>query len=295
MTWSVKDKTILVTGGNSGIGFAGAEELSRMGARVFVTSRDAGRARAAAAAISARTGNAVTGFGLDFSSLAAIHEFADGFAAQVNALDCLVNNAGALFLKPQVSADGTEKTWAVNHLGPFLLTARLLPLLQKPVAARIVTTSSRAHFDGKVSAESFAEAETRAGFNAYGRSKLGNILFTAALARRLAGSSVTATCHHPGVVATGFFRVFPVIGPFLHVLARPVLRSPAKGAETLVHLAASDDVSGQSGGYYFNRRLARVSRAAADVALQESIWELSVAQTGAVWPFASVSQGAHLN
>ena len=153
MALSVDGKTILVTGGNSGIGYAGALALSRAGARVIVTSRSLARAEEAAARIAAETGNTAIGLALDLSSQAAINAFADAVLARFERLDVLVNNAGALWTTRQESADGYEMTWAVNHLGPFLLTARLLPLLIRTGGARIVTTASRAHLAGTIAFE----------------------------------------------------------------------------------------------------------------------------------------------
>ena len=285
MALSVDGKTILITGGSSGIGKAGALALSKAGARVILTSRSAQRAEAAAAEITAATGNEVTGLALELASIAGINAFADGFAARNPRLDVLVNNAGALWTKRQTSADGYEMTWAVNHLGPFLLTARLLPLLKRAGNARIVTTASSAHLGGSIEFGNLGLSESFSRSGAYGRSKLGNVLFTFALARRLAGTDVTANCLHPGVVATGFFRFIPVIGPVVKQLAAPFLRTPEKGAETLIWLAGDDGLAETSGGYFHDMQPGRLSPLANDLAVQDRVWEISAAQTGAVWSF----------
>lgn len=285
MALSVDGKTILITGGSSGIGRAGALALSRAGARVILTSRSAQSAEAAAAEISAASGNEVTGLALELASISGINAFADDFAARNSRLDVLVNNAGALWTRRQASADGYEMTWAVNHLGPFLLTARLLPLLKRAGNARIVTTASSAHLGGSIEFDNLGLPESFSRSGAYGRSKLGNVLFTFALARRLVGSGVTANCLHPGVVATGFFRFIPVIGPAVKLLATPFLRSPDKGAETLVWLAGDDSLGETSGGYFHDMKPGRLSPLADDMAVQERVWDISAAQTGAVWSF----------
>ncbi len=286
MTLSVDGKTILVTGGNSGIGYAAAQALSGAGAKVILTSRSVERAAAAAQGIAAQTGGEVIGLGLDFAARANINAFADAFLERFDRLDVLVNNAGALFTTRQQSADGYEMTWAVDHLGPFLLTARLMPLLQEAEGARIVTTASRAHLGGTIEFDGLGMPESFSRTGAYGRAKLANVLFTFALARRLEGTGITANCLHPGVVATGFFRFIPVIGPMVRILSTPFLRSPEKGAETAIFLAGDDGLNGASGGYYFDDRPARTNPLATDIAVQDRVWDLSTEQTGAEWPFA---------
>lgn len=285
MTWTIEGKSVLVTGGSSGIGYETALALSKAGAELVLTSRSSARAEAAAKRISAESGRPVVGLALDLSSRASINGFADALLGRSDRLDVLFNNAGALFRTRGESAEGIEMTWAVNHLGPFLLTARLLPLLQGAGEARIVTTSSGAHHGGQIDLGDFGMNTRYSSFAAYGRSKLGNVLFTSALARRLAGTGITANCLHPGLVATGFFHFMPLVGPIMPVLMRPFSRSPQKGAETAIFLIADDSISGQSGVYYHDRRPARVSAVASDRELQERVWELSVEQTGAEWGF----------
>jgi NAD(P)-dependent dehydrogenase (short-subunit alcohol dehydrogenase family) len=287
MAGEAEGRIILVTGGNSGIGKAAALALSKAGAKVVLTSRSRERAEAAAAEIAAASGNEVTGLALDFSAKANINAFADTFLTRFDRLDVLVNNAGALFTSRQASADGFELTWAVNHLGPFLLTARLMPLLKKAETARIVTTSSVAHLGGRIVFDGLGLPRSFSRAGAYGRSKLANVLFTFALARRLAGTGITANCFHPGVVATGFFRFIPVVGPVVQVLATPFLRTPAKGAETAVFLAADDGSCGMSGGYYVDKKLVRTNPVATDISVQDRVWDVSVEQTGAEWNFGT--------
>jgi NAD(P)-dependent dehydrogenase (short-subunit alcohol dehydrogenase family) len=285
MNSSVDSKTILITGGNSGIGYETARALGKAGARVILTSRSAARAEAAADRIASESGCEAIGLELDFSALANVNAFADNFPRRFDRIDVLVNNAGALFRTRKESVDGIELTWAANHLGPFLLTARLLPLLKRAEGARIVTTASSAHKNGSIDFDDLGLRRHYTPFSAYGRSKLGNILFTFGLARRLEGTGITANCLHPGVVATGFFRFVPAIGLAAQWLFRPFLRSPQKGAETAVFLAVDDSMAGVSGGYYFDKHPIKTSTLAADVALQDRVWALSIEQTGAVWEF----------
>ncbi len=286
MSLSVEQKTILVTGGSSGIGLAAAQELAQAGANVIVTSPSRARAESAAESIGQATGGKAVGLQLDLGSFAGIRAFTEEFLANHDHLDVLLNNAGALFSSPRKSLDGYEMTWAVNHLGPYLLTSRLMPVLRKAPAARIVTTASSAHRAGTIEFDGLGLPESYSRAGAYGRSKLANIMFTAALSRRLDGTNMTATCFHPGVVATGFFRFIPLIGPLVRVLATPFLRSPQKGAETGIFLAGDSTAEGASGGYYYDCKPARTSQLAGDVDVQEKVWEISAEQTGAVWDFS---------
>lgn len=285
MAISADGKTILITGGNSGIGFAAAEKLVAAGAKVTITSRDKTRLDAAVNEISQRTGRTPEGMVLDLGSFAGIRAFAERYAAGHSTLDVLANNAGALFLSREVTEDGFEKTWAVNHLGPMLLTSLLLPLLSKSAAGRVVTTASTAHLGGKIAFDGLGLPHTYSRTGAYGRSKLANVLFSFALARKLEASRVTSNCFHPGVVATGFFRALPMVGPMARVLATPFLRTPEKGAETLVWLAGDTEAEGTSGGYYVDKKPGRLNPIARDIAVQERVWDVSCGQTGAHWAF----------
>ena len=178
MTLFVDGKSILVTGGNIGIGYEIARALSKAGARVTLTSRSAARAEDAARRIAAETGREVIGRELDLGAFANINAFADDIVKAGAPLDVLVNNAGALIGTRQQSADGYEMTWAANHLGPYLLTARLMPALKQAPAARVVTTASSAHWSGTIDFDGLGLPRSYSRTGAYGRSKLANILFT---------------------------------------------------------------------------------------------------------------------
>jgi NAD(P)-dependent dehydrogenase (short-subunit alcohol dehydrogenase family) len=195
----------------------------------------------------------------------------------------LVNNAGAVFEKRQLSPDGIELTWALNHLAPFLLTELLLDRLKANAPARIITTTSDAHKGAQIPWDDLnAEHSWGArGFKRYGQTKLANILFTSELARRLDGTGVTANCFHPGTVATGFNRnnsapmrlVMTVIGPFL--------RKPEKGAETLVWLADSEEAGAENGGYFVDRKREQPDAPARDMDAARRLWEVSEQQLSA--------------
>ena len=285
-SWTgVAGKRVLITGATSGIGLAAARELARRGARLSIVARTDERAREAAREIK----NAAGGEGVadidvlmaDLSSQSSVRHLAAEVLERYPKLDVLVNNAGAVYTRRQVTDDGIELTWAVNHLAPFLLSTLLLTRLQESAPARIVTTSSGAHqgaripFDDLSGERSFGPG----GFARYGATKLANILFTVELARRLDGTAVTATCFHPGFVGSGFARNNGRLLSAGMLLVRPFARSPEKGAETLVWLADSPEVDGQSGGYYVDKQRVLPSRAGQDMQVAHRLWQVSEEQT----------------
>jgi NAD(P)-dependent dehydrogenase (short-subunit alcohol dehydrogenase family) len=206
-------------------------------------------------------------------------------------LDVLANNAGAIFSARQMTPDGVERTWALNHLAPFLLTALLMDMLRASAPARVVTTSSdasgRAHipFDDLAGERSYARGGAFGrGFTRYGETKLANIVFTAELARRTQGSGVAAYCFHPGLVATGFNRNNGALMNLGMSVIRPFARSPRKGAETLVWLAESPDLAGQSGGYFFDLKPKQVPPGATEPGVGPRLWEISEKQVSGSEP-----------
>ncbi len=267
-------KTVLVTGGTSGIGKATAAGLAAMGARVGITGRDTARTRAAAAEVAAAAGNpAVDPFSADLSSQAEVRRLAGEVAAAYPRLDVLVNNAGGFWATRRVTADGLEHTFAVNHLAPFLLTGLLLDRL----TARIVTVSSGAHAAGKIDFDDLQGERRYSGQRAYSQSKLANIMFSYELARRLDGTGVTATVLHPGVVRTGFAAEdpSPVLKVFLPLI-RVFLKTPAQGAATSIYLASSPAVEGVTGEYFADRKPKRSSPASYDTAAAARLWQVSL-------------------
>jgi retinol dehydrogenase 14 len=271
-------KVCLVTGANSGIGKVTATELARMGARVVMVCRDRRRGDAALAEVKQATGNEQAELMLcDLSSQADIRRFADEFKATHDRLDVLVNNAGVYMRKRTVTVDGIEATFAINHLGYFLLTNLLLDLLEQSAPSRIVSVSSDAHAHGHINFDDLQGIERYGGVKAYCHSKLANILFTRELARQLAGTPVTANCLHPGAVATGIFRSLPKI---IEAIIKRVTLSPEKGAQTSIYLASLPTVEQVTGKYFVKCAEARPSAEAQNDEIAQRLWAESVRLTG---------------
>ena len=280
---TMEGKTCLITGGSDGIGYAAALELARMGARVVIAGRNAAKTEAAAQNIARETGNPSVSFLLaDLSSQREVRRLAAEVREQLPRLDVLLNNAGAIFLSNRTSVDGIEMTFALNHLGYFLLTTLLLDLLAESAPARIVNVSSSSHY----SAGNFRLADLpRPGngrpYQAYGRSKLCNVLFTYKLSRRLAGSGITVNALHPGLVGTNIARDNGVMGRVANFFMKVRGISPAKGAETLVYLASSSQVEAVTGKFFIDCREVPSSQLSYDTMLADELWEMSERLTAA--------------
>lgn len=276
----VRGKRVLVTGATNGIGLAACEALARLGAGLAIVARDPGRATLAVERIVAAggAGTEVDVFMANLASQAAVRRLAAEVLERYPRLDALVNNAGAVYRKRQVSRDGIELTWALNHLAPFLLTGLLLDRLDASAPARIVTTSSDAHKGAAIPFDDLNAEHGYRWFRRYGQTKLANILFTSELARRLGDADVTATCFHPGLVATGFNRNNGALMRFGMTVVKPFSRNPERGADTLVWLLDSPDVEDLSGLYFVDRKVAVPSTAAQDTATARRLWVVSESQ-----------------
>jgi retinol dehydrogenase 12 len=274
--------TCLVTGATSGIGQETALRLAVLGARVIVVARDAGRGEMAAEKIRRRVQHAqVETMTADLSSLAQVRRLAGQVQARCDRLDVLVNNAAVISTRWQLTPDGLETTFATNHLGPFLLTSMLGELLERSAPARVVTVSSAAHRQVRtIPWDDLARGTQAAQGQAYPLSKLLNVLFTLELARRLAGTGVTANCLHPGFVRTALGRdVTGVLGAAVRLALR-FRPGPATGAKTSVYLASSPEVAGVTGGYFVKCRHAQPSALARDTQAAARLWTLSEELTG---------------
>lgn len=275
-TWELKGKTALVTGATNGIGEITAQALAAQGANVVIVSRSASKCADVAQRIQRATGNqAVEWIAADLSTLAGINEAADEYLARHQVLHVLVNNAGGVFADRQVTSDGFEMTFALNHLNYFLLTRRLLDTIVASGPARIVNVSSDAHYSGKMNFDDLMGAQKYSSWAAYSQSKLANIMFTYELARQLEGSGVTANVLHPGFVATGFGRnnggLWRMVMPLIQLFAR----NPANGAQTSIYLASSPAVAQISGQYFADSKAKKSSALSYDFAAQQRLWAIS--------------------
>ena len=266
-------QTALVTGASSGIGRETARALARQGLRVGLVSRGSGSGAQVTETLKQETGNPdLHFFPADLSSLADIRRVAGEVKAQFGRLDVLVNNAGALFRERQTTADGYEKTFALDHLNYFLLTQLLLEALLQSPEPRIVNVASSASNTGKIHFDDLM-LENYGSFKAYGQAKLANVMFTYQLSRFLADTPATVNALNPGGVASNFGD-----GLFLKTLyrvGRPFLKTPAEGAETVVYLATSPDVAGRSGRYFDNKKAVSSAKRSYDVQVQARLWRVS--------------------
>jgi NAD(P)-dependent dehydrogenase (short-subunit alcohol dehydrogenase family) len=274
------DRTVLVTGGTGGIGKATATGLAGLGARVAITGRDRRRAEVAAADIRAAGGPPVDVFVADMSSQTEVRRLAADVLQALPGLDVLVNNVGGFWSTRHVTTEGLERTFALNHLAPFLLTSLLLDRLKENAPARVVTVSSGAHATGRIDVVDLQGEGSWSGQRAYNQSKLANVLFTYELARRLEGSGVTANVLHPGVVRTAFGAEDPAtFQRLLLPVVRPFLKTPEQGAATSIHLASAPELEHVSGQYFANSRPKRSSSRSYDEAVAARLWSVSCALT----------------
>ncbi|MEU4454111.1 SDR family NAD(P)-dependent oxidoreductase [Nocardioides sp. NPDC023903] len=267
-------RTALITGGTGGIGRATAMGLGRLGANVAITGRDAVRAEETAQEIRESTGATVFVFLADLSSQAEVRRLAAEALDRLPTIDVLVNNVGGYWDTRQLTVDGIERTLAVNHLAPFLLTELLLPRLKRSAYARVVTVASQAHTQGWIDFDDLQGERSYSGARAYSQSKLANVLFTHELARRQ--PRVTANALHPGVVSTAFGAADPGRTQRLLVpLLRPFMKSPARGAETSIYAASAPELVGATGGYFANSRSRRSAPQSYNQDLASRLWQVS--------------------
>ena len=273
---TMQDKVCLVTGATNGIGLVTARELARRGARVILVGRSPARCEAAIAQIQAQTGNhAVEALVADLSSQQQIRDLAGRFRDHSARLDVLVNNAGALWLRREMTEDGLEMTVAVNHLAYFLLTHLLLDTLKASTPARVVNVSSAAHRKATLDFDDLMAERGYNGWRQYCRSKLMNLLFTYELARQIEGTGVTANALHPGWVATGFAANNGWKGRLWQFVARCLAINAEEGARTVIYLASSPEVTGVNGRYFVRERMVPSSAASSDGAASQRLWNLS--------------------
>jgi NAD(P)-dependent dehydrogenase (short-subunit alcohol dehydrogenase family) len=283
-TSDMTGKTVLITGATNGIGKIAALELARMGASVGIVARNQAKGQMVLDEIKAATGNSkLELFIADLSSMADVRQLAEDFAAEYPRLDVLVNNAGAFYTEHKLSVDKLEMTFALNHMSYFLLTNLLLPSLKAAASARVVSVSSLAHTSGKLDFANLQGEQKFNGWKAYSDSKLENVLFTFALARRLNGTNVSANCLHPGFVKTGFGHGNSgIISSLLSLGQNLFAITPEAGAKTMIHLASSPDAAGVTGKYFDKGKAVNSSAASLDQAVQEKLWTHSEELAGLI-------------
>ena len=277
----MKNKVCIVTGANAGIGLETTRELAKKGATVVMVCRNQERGEKALEDIQNSTGNKqIYLFIADLSSQKQIRAFASEFLERFDRLDVLVNNAGVFLPSHQLTEDGFEATFAINHLAYFLLTHLLLDVIKQTPESRIVNVSSNAHLSASINFDALENVNPYNGYVAYGQSKLANVLFTYELARQLEGTGVTCNALHPGVVATNianhgtsFFTVF-------FRLFSPFFKSPSSGAATSVYLATSPEVANISGKYFADRAEKKSSTVSYNTAHAKKLWDISTRLTG---------------
>lgn len=271
----------MITGASSGLGRVTAVELARMGANLTLVCRNRARGEDVIAEIREKTGSrTVTLLIADLSIQQSIRELAGAFLDRGEPLHVLVNNAGVYNLRRELTADGIETVFAVNHLSYFMLTLLLLDKIRHSAPARIVNVASAAHTHGTINFNDLGNERRYRSMRVYGSSKLANILFTYELARRLEGSGVTVNCAHPGAVATGLGANNGALAKLLMPLIGLFMRSPEGGAATQIYLASSADVDGVTGQYFVDCKPARSSPESYDTAVARRLWEASAQMTG---------------
>ncbi len=278
---SMQGKVVLVSGATNGIGQVTARELARLGGQITIIGRNTEKTAHTAESIRAQTGKAVETIVADLSHMDGIRQAAAAFKKNHSSLHVLVNNAGGMFAKRRLTPDGFEYTFALNHLNYFLLTSLLLDLLKASAPSRIINVSSNAHGNAQIDFDNLQGEKHFSGMDAYGRSKLENLLFTYELARRLEGTRVTVNAVHPGFVATGFARNN---GPMYNIgtwIAGQIFgRKPDRGAQTSIYLASSPEVEGMNGRYFVDCKAVESRPQSYDQSAAEKLWQVSLDLTG---------------
>ena len=282
MTWDIRGKRVLVTGATNGIGLEAARSLARQGAKVVLVGRDAAKtARCLADVRASAPGAEVSSLLCDFSRQKEERRLAEEVLRRFDRLDVLVNNAGTVFKNRTLTEDGIEATFAVNHLGYLLLTQLLLERIIRSAPARIVNVASIAHRRATMDFDDLFYERGYSLVKAYGRSKLGNVLYTRLLAQKLAGTGVTVNSLHPGAVDTGIWSAAPAwMKPLIAILRRFAFISAEEGGRRIVQLVAGPELSGTTGQYFENGRIVDPASRARDDALARRLWQESERLTG---------------
>lgn len=282
MVWETRGKTILVTGATSGIGLELSVALVRKGSHVVMVGRNPARMEAALSYVSEQTGSKdFSSFLCDFASQADIRKLAESFLSSHDQLHVLVNNAGGVYKKRVLTEDGIESTFAVNHLGYFLLTNLLYDRMEKSAPARIVTVASTSHRRGTLDFDNLQFENGYSITRAYACSKLANLFFAFELARRLKGTGITSNAVHPGVVNTRIWADAPLWAkPLIQIFYRPFFISAKKGASYVEELVTRPDLSEVEGKYFEKGKMVNPSALAQNEELAKRLWEVSASLVG---------------
>jgi len=277
----MKGRTCIVTGATSGIGRASVDALSRAGARLVLVARNAEKAEQVRRELVADRADAEVSIHLaDLSRLDDVRKVVPALLEDCPKIDVLLNNAGITTLHRELTVDGFEMMFATNHLAPYLLTRLLLDRIVATPDARIVNVASEAHRFASFDLDDLQSEKRFFGLRVYGSSKLANILFTHALAKRIEGTGATANCLHPGAVYTNLGTDAGFLFKIIHPLSKPFLRSPENGARTSVYLCTSPEVAGVNGLYFDLCKPKRPNALARDDAAAERLWQLSAEMVG---------------
>ena len=277
----MKDKTVLITGANAGIGLTTSLGLAKLGARVLMVSRDEGRGRKAQALVKEKSGNKdVHLLVADLSDQGSVRKLARDVRENFPRLHVLLNNAAVISRRREMTDDGFERQFAVNHLAYFLLTGLVMDLLKDSAPARIVNVSSQVHAGANINFDDLQSEQSYSRTRVYGRTKLANVLFTYELARRLEGTAVTVNCLHPGVVATNLLADAGGLPRKLKAATRIIAVDAEAGARTSIYLASSAEVEGVSGRYFVKERPMDSSPESYDERVASRLWEVSCEMTG---------------
>ncbi len=275
-TWSVKNKVAMVTGGTSGMGLETCRALAKAGADLIIVGRNQQKCRKTIDDLRVETGNQKINYLIaDLSEMESVRKMAKEFHTKYDKLQLLVNNAGGFFLKRELTTEGLEKTFALNHLGHFLLTNLLLDIIEKSTPVRIINVSSWEHFRARYDRENLQGEKDYAGWDAYNRSKLYNILFTYELARRLKDPKITVNTVHPGWVKTSIGKNNGILAktvlPLMQLKAIPV----DEGAKPCIYLCTSPDVAGVSGKYFDKMVCSPSSDESCNAENARDLWQIS--------------------
>jgi len=282
----MKNKIVLITGANRGIGRETARALAKKGAIIIMACRNLEKAEPVGKMIQTESKNPnIKVMKLDLASLKSVRNFTQEFKERYQKLDVLINNAGVFCMKREETEEGFELTMGVNHLGHFLLTHELLPILENTPEARIINLSSNAHYSGDLDLDDLHFKRRKySGIKAYGASRLATVFFTQELAERLKEKDITVNAVHPGHVDT---KMWDLWGPrkkwyqsIIHGVIKLFLISAEEGAQTNIYLASSGEVKGITGKYFVKERMKPASKKCADIKLQKALWQLSEQLTG---------------